>query len=209
MFIFGHVGITLAATALVGGTIVQYRAAAQRKSVSRVTGVDKFRPSKQSTWLERSGLERVAAVIDMRLLIIGSLFPDIIDKPLSFMGFGNGRSITHTLIIFLAIFFTSMFVYLNYRKAFLIPIAIGTFTHLVLDSMWQAPQTLFWPLLGWAFPEPSEHIGLAQFSEWWHTLVTNPGVDVSEGIGLLVILIFAAVLFKRHSLKSFLWKARI
>jgi inner membrane protein len=208
MFIFGHVGITLAATALVGSIVVQCREAAKRKSVSRTSDVKNYRPSKQSTWLERSGLDRVAALFDVRLLIIGSLFPDIIDKPLSFMGFGTGRSITHTLIVFLFILFTSLFVYLNYRKAFLIPIAIGVFTHLVLDSMWQAPQTLFWPLLG-ALPQPTKHIWLDQFSEWWHTLVTNPGTDVSEGIGLLVILIFIAFLLKRNNLKSFLWKARI
>jgi inner membrane protein len=208
MFIFGHIGITLAAATLAGG-LVHWQEAAKRKSTGKTVNRAAGRLTKNTSWLDRSRLNRVAAFMDLRLLIIGSIFPDIIDKPLSFIGFGNGRSITHTLLVFLAILFTSLFIYINYKKTFLIPIAAGIFTHLVLDFMWQAPQTLFWPLLGWAFPTPANRIGLSQFSDWWHTLVTNPGVDISEGIGLLVIVAFMAVLIKSGQVKAFLFKAKI
>jgi inner membrane protein len=208
MFTFGHIGITLAAVTLAGG-IMQWQDDAKRKTTGKTVNSAADTVTKNMTWMDRSGLNRVAAFMDLRLLIIGSLVPDIIDKPLSFIGFGNGRSITHTLLVFLAIFFTSMFIYINYKKTFLIPITAGIFTHLVLDFMWQAPQTLFWPLLGWTFPSPDNRIGLSQFSEWWHTLITNPGVDISEGIGLLVIVAFIAVLIKSGHLKAFLLKAKI
>ena len=61
------------------------------------------------------------------------MFPDIIDKPLALWGFGGGRSITHTLLVFLLVAVTGAYLYLNHRKTWLLAIAIGMFTHLILD----------------------------------------------------------------------------
>jgi len=71
-----------------------------------------------------------------------------------------------------------LYLHKNYQKAWLLAIATGMFTHLMLDSMWAAPQTLLWPLYGLAVPGPDHKIGLRQINLWWHILITNPGVDI-------------------------------
>jgi len=61
MLIFGHAGITLGATALLNGALT--------KSYSLCAGG-------RASWLASLGNR-----IDIRLLLLGSLLPDIIDKP--------------------------------------------------------------------------------------------------------------------------------
>src|SRR5665811_1301066 len=55
-------------------------------------------PEANKSFSETIGLNSLSRFLDIRVLMIGSLFPDIIDKPLGFIGFGDGRSITHTLL---------------------------------------------------------------------------------------------------------------
>ena len=83
---------------------------------------------------------------DYRYVIIGSLLSDIIDKPLGnillYEVLNNGRIIGHSLVFVLLL--TAIGIY---RKSILY-VAYGVWMHLLLDSMWLNPTTLFWPLLG-------------------------------------------------------------
>lgn len=98
--------------------------------------------------------------LDYRLLLVASLLPDLVDKPLS-VAFGiGGRSIAHTLLVVLAL--TLLFVLV--RRPFpppdrrvawaaaLLAVTIGSGTHLLLDRMWTQPEVLLWPFLGLTFP---------------------------------------------------------
>ena len=84
MLIFGHAGITLGAAVIVSSV------AYNRKSQD----VEK-----------RSNLSSLPAYLDIRLLLIGSLLPDIIDKPVGQLifreTFSNGRIFSHTLLFLL------------------------------------------------------------------------------------------------------------
>jgi membrane-bound metal-dependent hydrolase YbcI (DUF457 family) len=188
MFIFAHAGLTLGAATLVSGVMAGRNVLRKRRPVSTGSfSTDTSREVKRPL-SEITGLKALSGFLDIRLLLFGSLFPDIIDKPLEFIGFGNGRSITHTLLISLVFLVTGFFVTVNYKKTWLVVIALGMCSHLILDFMWSNPHTLFWPVYGWSFPAPEQGIGLTQFSLWWSTLTTNLTVDITEGLGAAVLL---------------------
>jgi hypothetical protein len=77
-------------------------------------------------------------------------------------------------------------------------------THLLLDSMWASPQILLWPVHGWAFP--ASDLGLEQIGIWWKTILTNPGVDIAEGIGLIILLGPGWIIVAQKAMKAFLVK---
>jgi membrane-bound metal-dependent hydrolase YbcI (DUF457 family) len=88
-------------------------------------------------------------------IVVGSLLPDIIDKPLGRIilaeTIGSGRIFAHTLIFAIMLGLVGYYLYHQGQPNLLIIIA-ATFCHLLEDSMWNSPQVLFWPLLGWEFP---------------------------------------------------------
>ncbi|MFC1907402.1 metal-dependent hydrolase, partial [Chloroflexota bacterium] len=63
----------------------------------------------------------------------------------------NGRIISHTLLFLLIITLIGIYLYRVRRRNWLIVISAGTLAHLVFDEMWRTPETLFWPLFGFAF----------------------------------------------------------
>jgi len=93
-------------------------------------------------------------LIDYRILAVGAMLPDIIDKPLAFIlpGVLEGvtRNIGHTLL------FSLLLVVIwrldsGRKMNFLLPLAIGSALHLLLDGMFTIPSTLLWPFMGWEF----------------------------------------------------------
>jgi hypothetical protein len=59
--------------------------------------------------------------------------------------------------------------------------------HLILDQMWLALETLFWPVSGFGF----EGIGGADWvSGILHTLATNPRFYAAEVVGAAIIAWF-------------------
>lgn len=199
MFIFGHLGITLGAAALVTGALTNWRKQSNSQTHSA--------PERQS-YSEKTGFKSLSDFLDIRLLMIGSLTPDLIDKPLAFFGFGGGRSIAHTLLVFLILSAAGLYIYHNRRSAWLLAIVIGIFSHLVLDFIWADPEVLFWPFLGWVFPGPLYNPGFSQINFWLNTLLTNPGDIISESIGLAVLLGIGWMLISRGELKSYLLKGK-
>lgn len=210
MFIFGHVGITLGAAVAVSGGITGLRSSSKippsaddkTLPVSKITG-------KSQSFSERIRLGALSRFLDIRVLMIGALVPDIIDKPLSFLGFGNGRSITHTLLVFLIVLALAMYLWKYRKQTWLLAIAIGIFTHLIFDSMWSTPRTLFWPLRGWAFTPAVHKINLGQFTIWWHDLFANSSVYIPETIGFLIFVFFVGILLRENKLQAFLLKGKI
>ena len=97
-------------------------------------------------------LKSLGQHIDIRILLIGSLLPDIIDKPLGYLIFpetlANGRIFCHTFLFLFLVIAIGLYFHRKVKSNWLLVLSFGTFTHLVFDQIWLAPHTLFWPLYG-------------------------------------------------------------
>jgi hypothetical protein len=180
LLVFGHAGITLGATLLLGSTSPRIH----------------FATSRISPLIRR---------LDLRLILLGSLLPDIIDKPLGHFIFretlSNGRIFSHTLLFLAIISLAGFLLYRHYQKAWLLALATGSFWHLILDEMWLAPRTLLWPAFGFAF----EKLAIDNlFSYVLHGLLTYPKVYIPEIVGALVLAWFGLRLIRHRQVLSFL-----
>jgi membrane-bound metal-dependent hydrolase YbcI (DUF457 family) len=154
----------------------------------------------------------LAGRIDIRILLIGSLLPDIIDKPIGRFFFReifhNGRIFSHTLLFLIIITAGGVILYRTSKKTWLMALACGTFTHLIFDGMWMSPHTLLWPLYGFSF-------GKHPVSVWsWiasvlHQVAANPWALIPETAGIIIIAWFAWQLARRKKLLAFLRYGRV
>jgi len=153
-----------------------------------------------------SGWINLAKRIDIRILFIGSLLPDIIDKPIGITLLSNGRVFSHTLLFLLILLFGGLFLYFIKKRNWLLLISYGVFTHLLFDAMWQTPKTLFWPLFGLTFDRMDTSYWIP---DMLRALIANPVVIVPELVGLIIILWFGLVLIQRNTVSSFLKYGRL
>ena len=159
----------------------------------------------------RGKITGVTRKIDYRLVLIGSMLPDIIDKPIGHLFFNdtfdnNGRLFAHTLLFFLLLFGYGLFRFLRQGKNGFLVLAVCSGFHLVLDSMWGNTRTLFWPLKGWKFPESYVVDTMDWLKELSEAAQTDPPTYVSEGIGITILVIFVYLLWRRKSIGPFIKK---
>jgi membrane-bound metal-dependent hydrolase YbcI (DUF457 family) len=182
---FGHVGITLGAGAVLAGNV--------------------NRRGKKQSWFVS-----LSRYVDIRLLLVGSMLPDIIDKPVGMYffrnTFNNGRIFSHTLLFLIVISAVGLLIYKKQHRTWMLALAAGTFTHLLLDSMWKTPATLFWPLLGFSFPKTNLENWLQIIL---HTTVSDPTVYLPEIIGLAIVLWFVIETIKRKQVGAFIKYGRV
>ncbi|HEY5561040.1 MAG TPA: metal-dependent hydrolase [Clostridiaceae bacterium] len=146
--------------------------------------------------------------IDYRYVLLGSILPDIIDKPIGAVFFRNifhnSRIFLHTLL-FPIIFITIGLIFVKKNKAYL-TIAISCFIHLILDSMWLYPGILLWPFFGLRFPVRPK-------GNWIKSdiiaLLINPAYYIPEIIGFSILLFYFIRIIKRDKLKSFIYTGKI
>lgn len=161
-------------------------------------------------------MPRVARAIrdhlDLRWLIVGSMLPDIIDKPLMFAFpdsvVGSGRTVAHSLLFIVALGIASLIANRGAMtaRAALLALAVASLGHLALDGMWQMPQTLLWPLRGWGFP----HIDVGPMvPHVMRVLTTKPQTYVPEAVGFAISLAFGLRLLLRHTAGSFLMTGKV
>lgn len=208
MFLFGHIGITLGASILVAGAVTTLRQPRFRRESplqpesksNRSQSVDR-KTCPIAKWTVAMG-----NFFDLRLLIIGSLLPDIIDKPIGMFLFGNGRVFTHSLLITFLLLMIGTFLALNHKKTGVLAVGIGTAMHLILDEMWRTPNILFWPSLGWRFPAGTRE---SYLPVWIQSLSHSPSVDISEAVGLIIIAGFIWILISRRKMLAFMLKGRL
>ena len=210
MLILGHAGITLGAAVVLDRVLAKRRLLRTRKDTAE-EGRNSHLLSQTSPARNCSASGRVSRFIslgehiDVRLLLLGALLPDIIDKVVGQVvfpdTFSNGRIFCHTLLLLMLITLAGLFLYRKHRKTWLLVLSFGAFTHLILDRMWLEPRTLLWPLYGFAF----EKVDLTQ---WWqdilHALYTNPSVYVPELMGAVILIWFAWVLLRNRTLYRFI-----
>ncbi|HUW65522.1 MAG TPA: metal-dependent hydrolase [Spirochaetia bacterium] len=194
MFLLAHTGITAAVAWLINS--------ASRKDVVEGTCGNR---SYLFTAYPQPEPENVNNV-DFRLIILGSVLPDIIDKPFELffphLGLGTGRGMAHTLIFNFLLVGIGWYLYRRGRPGFLY-MALTSTGHLVLDRMWDMPAVLLWPFMGVHFP-PVGLPGVVQVHVWWRQLFADPRVWVPEVIGGAIWVGFAVNLTKSHGWRQFL-----
>ncbi len=117
--------------------------------------------------------------VDVRLLMLGALLPDIIDKPLGhmIMSEDNGRIIAHTMIFATLILIAGII----WRPG--LSISLGVSFHHILDGIFLDRETALWPLFG-----PFESYDF-RVSQWFDALL-EPYVIGEELIGLMILIFF-------------------
>jgi len=213
MLILGHTGITLGAAVLLNGALTKSHSLPTRVNPSR--GQTQRSPGTPALQNRSSGsvvswLTSLADRIDIRLLLIGSLLPDIIDKPIGVFFFrdifSNGRIFSHTLLFVIVITAGGLHLYWSRNKTWLLVLSFGTFTHLILDAMWLTPRTLLWPLYGFSF----EKMDLTYWTwDMFYALLTNPMVYISELVGAAIVIWFIWLLVRRGKLYAFVRHGRV
>jgi len=189
-------GITLSAAVVLNGAVSRGYSLSTQSS-GQTPQTQQTRPS-------------LLSKIDLRLLLIGSLLPDIIDKPLGHVffrdTFSSGRIFCHTLLFLVLITLVAFYLYRSRRKTWLLAIAFGTLMHLVLDQMWIHSRTLLWPLYGFTF----EKIDLEHFVEdTLDGLRTNPAVYVPEIIGAGILICFVWMMVQRRTMFAFIRNGKV
>ncbi len=148
--------------------------------------------------------------LDYRLLLLGSLLPDLIDKPIALLLGIQGRSVAHTLLfsISLTLFLVLPLIVPNlYPKRIAVRLSnplpiltVGVWTHLLLDRIWEEPSVVLWPFLGVGFPKATFDILLL------FRYLLEPYILAGEllGLGVIGFLLLRYRLYTRSNLLRFL-----
>lgn len=149
--------------------------------------------------------------MDLRMLVLGALLPDLIDTPLGLVFYrqlGTVRLFSHGLLLAGGVMVAVVLATRRGRpRKFWMPIAIGLLLHLLLDAMWLDAETLWWPLLGWSFTAS----GPVTVGSYLTGVLTDWRVWAGEAAGLayLLHLVRAAHLIDREPRRRFYATGRI
>jgi inner membrane protein len=212
MLLFGHIGFTLAAALLINGAVRKACFKAKTETVDQSNGTAAtpvLRGPSAKFWT----LIKRTKGSDLRFVIIGSLLPDIIDKPIGHYFFydkyGNGYLYGHTLLFVLLLAVAGYLTYLISKKGFILMLAFGTLAHLVLDLTSLPRRVLLWPLFGFTFVKGYS----PPFFEWLLGLVfelfRRPWIGLPELIGAIITVWFFWLLWHQKQLRSFLLTGKV
>lgn len=129
--------------------------------------------------------------MDLRFLALGAILPDLIDLPIGIIlweRFASVRLAAHS-ILFGAALLTAVLLITRRgrrRKQWMM-IAVGVMLHLVLDAMWNQPETLWWPFLGSEFTPT----GFGTYLAYVGSVLSDPLMWAGEGIGALYLILLA------------------
>ncbi len=189
MLLFGHLGLTYAAAA-----------AADKGGL-------------------KGKLEKFNRHIDYRLVFIGAILPDLIDKLVIFLiadgSIHSGRIFAHSLLFILLLAGIGWRIWRKSRQPWLLTLAACSLIHLILDSMWLYPNTLFWPVYDLSMVQSPEGILTAltkitsrEFNSVSVLSLTqalsNPFIGIPELIGLVISAALFIRLLVKKQLKAFL-----
>lgn len=123
--------------------------------------------------------------VDLRLLALGALFPDLIDLIAGlFLGTPTRQRFGHALVlptlVAVAIILATR---RGRRRRHLMTVVVAWLFHLVLDGVWVREATFFWPFFGWDFvPWPEGSIWSRAASDPWRW------IKEAAGLGYLALL---------------------
>lgn len=144
--------------------------------------------------------------IDYRFVLMGSVLPDVIDKPIGMFFlrnvFHNSRLFAHSLIF--GVILAGIGIYKGRKGVFLL--GVGSLIHQILDSMWLYPSISLWPFLGLKFPTRPEG---SWVSDDMTRLVSNIKYYGPELFGFIIILYFFVKLVRNKGIKEFIKTGKI
>ncbi len=145
---------------------------------------------------------RNRSAVDFRLVLVGSILPDLIDKPLGAILHLDARLWAHSLLFLAALLLLSLLPALRGMRW----VGFGDAVHLLVDLIWQQPQVALWPILGLAFPA-----GEQSFGGYLYILLTDPYVQFGEIVGTLILIAVAwrYRLYRWPALRQFLKDGRL
>ena len=213
MLVLGHTGITLCIAVLLSGALSRNHSISDGMNQETQHNNQSIEVSSSQQRIDNGRLSwivNLANKIDIRILLIGSLLPDIIDKPVGMLFFrealSNGRIFSHTLLFLVLITIAGFYLYRKRHKTYLLVLSFGTFTHLLLDQMWRVPRTLLWPFYGATFDR-------MDVTEWIpgiiDALLTNPATYIPELVGVVILMCFTVTLLYQRKVLSFLKSGRL
>lgn len=202
MVFFGHAGIALGAAVVLNGLLGHpTENEAAKRTASSADPAPRWRSAE--AWVVSLGQR-----FDLRLLLLGSVVSDIVDKPAGrlFYGTFGCRLFCHSLIFLVMVALAGLCLYLSRHKNWLLVLAFGILTHLALDEMWLDPQTFLWPAQGFSFPT-------VERSDWaagvLHRLFTSPKVYLPELLGVVGLAYLAWLMVRRRTIHAFIRHGRI
>ena len=186
MLLAGHIGITLAAA--------KYAPRWARDINNRLRMPRRIHTFREP-WTER---------LDDRALIIGSMLPDIVDKPLALLLaptlVGHSlRNYGHTLIFAVLVLAFALALAVLVKRQWPAVLALASAGHLLLDMMWYSHRILFWPFITPDFSPRYIH-------EWGPH--ADPIYFGAEVLGLMVISWVGFTLIKKRRLRTWLLTGR-
>ena len=127
--------------------------------------------------------------------MLGALLPDLLDKSLGLWLASeiSGRTFGHTLLFAVLLLVFSLFILGFTGSRGLLVLSLASAGHLLMDRMWEAPQTLFWPLYGLPFGGAEHDLS----PDWIRWVQTGTGKALVDGLGALVLVLFAFRLYLR------------
>ncbi len=145
---------------------------------------------------------RKRAELDFRFVLLGSVLPDLIDKPLGASLHLEARLWAHSLLFLAALLAASLVPALRgLRWA-----GFGDAVHLLVDLIWQEPMVALWPLLGTAFPPGDQSLG-----GYFQVLLSDPYVQFGEVVGgaILIAIVWRYRLYRWKEMRQFLRDGRL
>lgn len=150
------------------------------------------------------------AAVDYRLVLLGSILPDLLDKPIGAVLFvdtyHNSRIYGHTLLFSLLLILAGYIVYKRRGARSVLTVGFASLVHLILDGMWQEPETILWPFLNikdalsankdWlhellAFPYKFDNWMASRFEEFMRDL--SPVLFELVGLGILIFFLIRLI----------------
>jgi len=199
MFILGHAGITLGIAVIINDSLS--RKIPDKLNPEPGAATEKHKTDNSISGRLVSSLLSLGKRTSIILLLVSSLLPDIIDKPLGHIlltdSLGNGRIFCHTLLFLLTVSLAGILVYSLYKRTWLLTVSFGVLVHLLLDRMWLDIHTLLWPF----YQFPIYNQGIINWSQEIATnLYTSPDIFITEFIGGSILLLFAYSAIKHRTL---------
>jgi membrane-bound metal-dependent hydrolase YbcI (DUF457 family) len=127
--------------------------------------------------------------LNLPIVLVCALLPDIIDKGLWALGIGSSRYIAHTLLF---LFLVSLSFFL-WKKAYGLSAFLGLVSHLLLDQIDGGISVpLFYPFIGYGFPEQGLEPGHF-FSNLFAALEENFTTSklIKELLGIISVSVLA------------------
>lgn len=165
--------------------------------------------------------------IDYRLVIAGSILPDIIDKFMLFFlsgaKFSSGRIFAHSLLFSLLLFALGIALLKVHHKSSVLILAACCFLHQLMDVMWKQLNVFLWPVYNALLKSvptmvtdildmPVKSSEVIKGGSFWGSVVriyTHQYIFISETAGALLLAVFFAVLVRRKLVIYFLKTGRI